>query len=497
MTVAWSEEDRRQLSERGISIDAADQQIRMLRQPSHHPHLIRPCKVGDGIQQIPERDHGRFLEAHHHAAQQGRWSKFVPASGAASRMFAWKDQQDLSRLVEQLERFAFYGELQTVASRKGYELSELRAAHDDTTLEELLLGESGLSLGQLPKALLPFHSYGATHRTSFEEHLREAAACFSDDQQRCQAHFTVSPEHRHRFEGMLDRLVRALRTEVGVRLDVGFSQQKPSTDLMALDQRDEPLRDDDGRLVFRPGGHGALLENLADLEADLVFVKNVDNVAHANWRAAADHWIQVLGGYLIHLQTEIHRCLASLQTAEGTRAWQDADSLLRDAFRGLIDVDDSGDDPQQRRQRLLRRLDRPLRICGVVPNEGEPGGGPFWVRQSDQSDCLQIIESAEVTPQDPAQQEIFAAATHFNPVFMALGLRDADHRSYPLQDYVDDQRFFLTSKTAAGRPIRVLERPGLWNGSMAYWNTIFVEVPHAVFSPVKTVFDLLRPEHQP
>lgn len=497
MTVAWSEKDRHQLDARGISIEAADQQLRMLRQPSHHPHLIRPCRVDDGIQQIPERDHGRLLEIHHHAAQQGRWSKFVPASGAASRMFAWKDQQDLRRLAEHLDRFAFYAELESVASRNGHTLAELRAAHDDATLEALLLGDSGLGLSDLPKALLPFHAYDSTNRTSFEEHLREAAACFADHQQRCRAHFTVSPEHQDRFESMLVSLVQDFRSEIHVRLDVGFSQQKPSTDLLALDRQGEPLRDNDGSLVFRPGGHGALLDNLSDLGADLVFVKNVDNIAHANWRAAADHWIKILGGYLIHLQTEIHRCLASLQTMQDAQAWQDADSLLHHAFTGLIDREADSTDPAQRRQWLQQRLDRPLRICGVVPNEGEPGGGPFWVRQSDQSLSLQIIESAEVAPRDPDQQEIFAAATHFNPVFMALGLRDADHRPYPLQDYVDNQRFFLTSKTAAGQPIRVLERPGLWNGSMADWNTVFVEVPQAVFSPVKTVFDLLRPEHQP
>lgn len=496
MTVLWSERDRHQLDARGISIDAADRQLRMLRQPSYHPHLIRPCSVDDGIQQIPERDHGRLLKIHHDAAQQGRWSKFVPASGAASRMFAWKDQQDLRRLAEHLERFAFYAELESVASRKGHTLSDLRGAHDDATLEELLLGDSGLGLSALPKALLPFHSYGATHRTSFEEHLREAASCFADDQHRCRAHFTVSPEHQDRFESLLVSLVRDLRSEIDIRLDVGFSQQKPSTDLLALNQQGKPLRDGDGSLVFRPGGHGALLDNLSDLNADLVFVKNVDNIAHANHRADTDHWIQVLGGYLIHLQNEIQRCLASLRTAEGTRAWQEADVLLHDAFGGMIDPDTSSDDPGQRR-RLQQRLDRPLRICGVVPNAGEPGGGPFWVRQSDQSLSLQIIESAEVAPQDPDQQAIFAASTHFNPVFMALGLCDADHQPYPLQDYVDNQRFFLTSKTAAGQPIRVLERPGLWNGSMADWNTVFVEVPQAVFSPAKTVFDLLRPEHQP
>jgi hypothetical protein len=497
MTVAWSEKDQHQLRARGISIEAADQQLRMLRQPSDHPHLIRPCRIDDGIQQIPEGDHGRLLEMHQHAAQQGRWRKFVPASGAASRMFAWKDQQDLRRLAEHLDRFAFYAELESAASRNGYTLSELRAAHDDAALEALLLADSGLGLSKLPKALLPFHAYGSTNRTSFEEHLREAAACFADHQQRCCAHFTVSPEHQHRFENSLVSLVQELRSEIDVRLDVGFSQQQPSTDLLALDQHDEPLRDDDGILVFRPGGHGALLDNLHDLGADLVFVKNVDNIAHANRRAAADHWIKVLGGYLIHLQDEVHRCLASLHTMQSAQAWQDADPLLQNALTGLIDGEADSTDPAQQRQWLQQRLDRPLRICGVVPNEGEPGGGPFWVRQADQSLSLQIIESAEVAPQDPAQQEIFTAATHFNPVFMALGLRDAGHRPYPLQDYVDNQRFFLTAKTAAGRPIRVLERPGLWNGSMAYWNTVFVEVPKTVFSPVKTVFDLLRPEHQP
>jgi hypothetical protein len=435
-------------------VDAAERQLELLREPSHYPQLARPCTVGDGIQEIAEIHHADLMSLHRQAAEQGRWSKFVPASGAASRMVAFEREDEVARLAEHLERFAFYPSLELVARRNGRDLAQLRSGADRRALLELLLSDSGLSYNDLPKALIEFHRDGESSRTAFEEHLREAARCFVDHRRVSRAHFTVSSEQQSRFESMLAQLTPRIRDELNAALEVGFSPQKPSTDYLALDQDDEPVRNGDGALLFRPGGHGVLLENLEDLGGDLVFVKNVDNVCHPRWQATAEHWIQVLGGYLIQLQAGSHRGSASAE-------------------------------------------DRPLRVCGVVRNEGEPGGGPFWVREADGSCSLQIVEGAEVAPDDRDQQRIFSGATHFNPVFMALGLRDRHNRPFPLQHYVSGERFLLTWKTAEGRRVRVLERPGLWNGSMAGWNTVFVEVPKQVFAPVKTVFDLLRDEHQP
>jgi hypothetical protein len=497
MGSAWSERDQFQLESRGISVDAADRQMELLRQPSHFPRLERPCVIGDGIQQISEDRHAALIDVHRQAACQGRWTKFVPASGAASRMFAWKGEDDLTRLTDQLDHFAFYRSLESAASRSGYVLSELRTRRQHSILLDLLLGDAGLGYNDLPKALLEFHRYGETARTPFEEHLREGARSLAGGGERCRAHFTVSPEHQPRFEELLSRLIPVIRGELAVNPDVGFSQQKPSTDLLALDEDSLPLRDDDGSLVFRPGGHGALLDNLNDLDGDLVFVKNIDNVCHARWQSASEHWIQVLGGSLIQLQSEIQRCLTTLETAPAPQACLEAERWVRGVFPGLVDALPETSDPPLRARKMRQLLHRPVRVCGVVRNQGEPGGGPFWVRETDHSHSLQIVESVEVDPQDQSQQRIFSAATHFNPVFMALGLRDRHGQPFPLQDYVSDERFLLTWKSVQGRQVRVLERPGLWNGSMAAWNTVFVEVPKEVFTPVKTVFDLLRDEHQP
>jgi hypothetical protein len=333
-----------------------------------------------------------------------------------------------------------------------------------------LLDARGLGYRDLPKALLAFHRYDEISRTPFEEHLREAARCFADSDRRCRVHFTVSPGHQPRFEELLIRLMPRLRMETDVTPDVEFSQQNPATDLLALDHDGRPLRNEDGSLILRPGGHGALLANLDSLRGDLVFVENIDNVRHWRWQVTAEHWLRVLGGYLVELQGEIRRSSPSAENVA---------------------------DPNVRLGQTKPLLHRPLRVCGVVRNQGEPGGSPFWVQESDGSCSLQLVERAEVDPEDRAQQAVFAAATHFNPVFMALGVRDWRGRPFPLADYVASERCLLTWKSVGGRSARVLEHPGLWNGSMAAWNTVFVEVPAEVFAPAKTVLDLLRPSHQP
>ena len=497
MTSVWTERDQDQLTSRGVSMDEAQRQLKMLREPRHFPCLVRPCGIGDGIRRIAEDEHARLQGVFGGSVEQGRWLKFVPASGAASRMFALNTDGDLQRLADNLDRFAFYRDLVSAASRHGYVLARLRASRELDLLRDLLLGASGLDYDRSPKALLPFHEHGEASRTAFEEQLREAARCFADHRRQCRAHFTVSPEHQHRFEVLLAQLLPALRGEADVHPEVTFSQQKPSTDLLALDQHNQPLRTETGDLAFRPGGHGALLDNLNDLRGDLAFVKNIDNIGHTRWQANSDHWIGVLGGYLVHLQTELHRCLSALETQPLQQACVDAERWIRATFPGLVNALPEPSDPARRVRKIQQLLHRPLRVCGVVLNQGEPGGGPFWVRESDHSHSLQIVENAEVAPDDASQQQIFAAATHFNPVFMALGLRDQHDIPFALHDYVCNERFLVTSKTVDGRQVRVLERPGLWNGSMALWNTVFVEVPKEVFTPVKIVFDLLRPEHQP
>ena len=303
------------------------------------------------------------------------------------------------------------------------------------------------ALRALPKGLLPFHRFGATTRTAFEEHLVEAAAIVRDGSGQCRLHVTVSPDHRAAFESALESARPRLEGETGARFDVTFSEQSPSTDTVALDESGRLFRDEDGRILFRPGGHGALLKNLQDTGGDVVLVKNIDNVVPDARRGPTILWKRLLAGYLARRE--------------------------RDSAR-----------------------DRPLRIVGVVRNEGEPGGGPFWVAGPG-GESRQIVESAQVNLADPAQAAIWGAATHFNPVDLACSLRDAAGRPFDLARFVDERAVFVSKKTHGGRPLRAFERPGLWNGAMAHWETVFVEVPGLTFAPVKTILDLLRPEHQP
>jgi hypothetical protein len=308
-----------------------------------------------------------------------------------------------------------------------------------------------LDLDRRPKGLIPFHSYPDRSRTAFEEHLVEAAAYTRGADGRCRLHFTVSPEHLTGFEELLDRVGEGYAERLGARFEVGFSVQKPRTDTLAADEDGRPLHDSAGRLHLRPGGHGSLIENLNDLRGDLVFVKNIDNVQPDRSRSVTVEWKKLLAGYLVKLERE-------------------ASSLLR--------------------------LNRPLRVCGVVPNTGEPGGGPFWVRHGDGTTSRQIVETAQVDASDDAQQRLLRSSTHFNPVDLVCAVRDADGKPHDLREFVDQEAVIITRKTVGGREVRALERPGLWNGGMAGWNTVFVEVPLETFTPVKTVLDLLRPEHQ-
>ncbi|MCH5374426.1 MAG: DUF4301 family protein, partial [Planctomycetes bacterium] len=416
MSGKLAEKDRARLVMHGIGTDEAERQLQMLREPSHFTRLERPCTVGDGIQRITPDRFESLIASHEQAARLGRWTEFVPASGAASRMFALSGEQDFDRLVGSLPHFAFYRDLERVARQSGQSIEHLSARRDITGVLSLLRSGSGLGYEDLPKGLLKFHRYGETSRTPFEEHLREAAHCLSDADRRCRAHFTVSPSHKPLFEDLLAELIPILLSESGATLEVTFSLQKPSTDTLAIDEEGEPLRTDDGSLVLRPGGHGALLENLNDLQADLVFVKNIDNVCHARLRDATELWIRLLGGYLVQLQDEIRVCQSRFEQESIETACRRTEQFLRIAFPGSSDALAGDADSSERRRRIERALHRPLRVCGVVRNAGETGGGPFWVCEADRQHSLQIVERAEVNPDDASQLQMFASASHFNPV---------------------------------------------------------------------------------
>jgi hypothetical protein len=513
-----SQDDERRLAESGIGIPEAERQLELLTSARNYAELVRPCTIDDGILRIAP-DAVTVLQAlHDEAARAGRLSKFVPASGAATRMFrellhftrgagrgsSWDEiraradsgeteARTLVTLVEELPRFAFHADLTRLARDRGGDLSD--AGHDE--ILELLLGGEGLGYESLPKGLLGFHAYDEGSRTPFEEHLVEAAGYARNASNECRLHLTVSPEHRARFEMLLGDVRDAYEKRWSARYRVDFSVQKPGTDTLSVDADDRPLRDEQGRLLLRPGGHGALIENLAELDADLLYVKNIDNVQPDRLKRETLEWKRRLAGLLVRLQRRACEWLAELRP-DGVAA-----ERIDEAWRFLtqelnVRPDEStGKTPKQRRAYLLDRLDRPLRVCGVVPNTGEPGGGPFWVRGRDGAIAAQIVETAEVDTDDAGQQRLLQRSTHFNPVDLVCALSDAEGRPYDLHRFVDPLAAIVTKKSAEGRELKALERPGLWNGAMAGWNTVFVEVPLATFTPVKSILDLLRPEHQP
>ncbi len=518
--VEFTEVERQQLASLGISEDQIRRQIALFQQPPFSLTLARPCTPGDGIRRISPAEIAKYLKMHQEAAAAGRFSKFVPASGAASRMFqvlhlfSQAHDQDMAAInrkaqegdatardfvwfLENFHAFPFYADLKEVMAKEGHDLDQLLKVGRFRPILEYLLDDRGLNYAALPKGLLKFHCYFTGCRTPVEEHLLEAAQYTKDCRGVCRLHFTISPEHEPRFRKLLEEVVPRCEQECQAVYEIGFSFQKPSTDTIAVDLENRPFRDNRGRLLFRPGGHGALLANLQDLNADLVYIKNIDNIAPDHRKEPVFLWNRVLGGYLVDLQNGVHHHVGHLRSAGGSTAVPEALTFYRDAL-GLSPPEGfEAWNPADQKDYLFQKLHRPLRVCGMVPNVGEPGGGPFWVVGADHSLSCQIVEQAQVNLDDPGQAAFWRAATHFNPVNLICALRDDRGNGYDLSRYIDPRAVLISRKSKDGRVLKALELPGLWNGAMADWITVFVEVPGSTFCPVKTVADLLRAEHQP
>jgi hypothetical protein len=508
----FDDADRARIARRGIGLDQAVRHLELLNGPPRQADVVRPCTVGDGIDTISENDTDACLALHHRAAEAGRLCVMVPASGAASRMFrnllacrakagplgrdtvegAGAHEKEVLAFLEGLHRFAFHDELREILASRGEDLQRLAEGGPARPVLDALLDTDGLGYADRPKGLIPFHGYPGGSRTPLEEHLVEAAAAFRDAGGACRLHLTVSEEHRDGFHDRLDQVRASYESSLETRFDVQFSVQKPSTDVLAADEQGRPVRGEDGALLFRPAGHGALLENLNEVGADLMFMKNIDNVVPDGRKEVGLHWCRLMIGRLVSVQERSFRLLDRIDDPSDEGALAEAVAFARDELH--LDLPAAVDDAGASRGLLASLLDRPFRVCGMVVNTGEPGGGPFWVRDAQGRLTLQIVESAELAD---SQRPLFEHATHFNPVFLACALRDRHGRSHDLLRYRDEDAVIITRRSLAGREIKVLERPGLWNGGMARWNTLFVEVPPEVFNPVKTVTDLLRPEHQP
>lgn len=515
----FTNDDRTRLERSGISVKEALRQLALFENPPGFAKLARACTPGDGIHRLSDSEIEEALAAYERARLGDRFLKFVPASGAASRMFEsllffrnhekeWRREEieteaargsehfpELKRFLDGLDRFPFAGALRERLTESGEDPDSLFADGPCRPILRALLDPEGLGFTNLPKGLIPFHGTGGEIRTPFEQHLVEAALYGRNAGGTCLLHFTVSPEHEEGVRSLLERARPGLEERFGVRYDVGFSAQKPSTDTLAADEENRPFRDSSGRLLLRPGGHGALIENLAETGGDLVFIKNIDNVTPLQLTPGVYAWKMALAGHLVVLQERIFGLLARLERGDDRSAIEESMVFLRE---GLAVEAPAGRGPEGdgKRRFVMGKLDRPLRVCGMVPNAGDPGGGPFWVTGTDGSVELQIVESAQIDPASSAHQAILAASTHFNPVDLVCALRDRHGRPYDLPRHVDESAVFISTKSKDGRTLKALERPGLWNGAMADWNTVFVEVPAETFSPVKRVTDLLKAEHQ-
>ena len=444
--------------------------------------------MGDGIKAVDEAEADALRAEYREAQGKLKIEKFVPASGAATRMFkdlfAYLEDGQMNPTVEKLQanldKFAFSEALASKISLEKASLRDIVAA---------IVGE-GLEYGSKPKGLLLFHNYTTGNRTPFEEHLAEGAMYASSNGE-VNIHFTVSPEHVEGFSSLFESVRERYESRYEVKYNISMSVQKSSTDTIAAAEDCTPFRESDGSLLFRPAGHGALIENLNDIDADVIFIKTIDNVAPDHLKADTIKYKEVLAGLLVSTQRKVFDWVEKIQRQEANLA-EVVEFVERDLCVILpesVKVLEGG----KLAEALLRVLNRPLRVCGMVRNEGEPGGGPFWVKNDDGTQSLQIAESSQISAEDmPLMKE----ATHFNPVDLVCGVRKADGSKFDLMGYTDPKTGFISSKSSGGRELRAQELPGLWNGAMAKWNTIFVDVPISTFSPVKVVQDLLRPQHQ-
>ena len=519
--VRLSEADYQQMHALEITEAQVQAQLEVFRKSSASICLHRPCTLGDGVRRIEIPESESYLDDHREAARQGRFVKFVPASGAATRMFQsllqiyhlpqFLEPRELHRkakygvavacdflkFVENIRQFAFRHDLEEVLAGDGLDLTTLVRDHHYRTILEYLLIDLGLSYGTLPKGLLKFHCYPEGCRTAFEEHLEEAVDYVAGADGVCRIHFTVSPEHEDKFRELFEKVRPRYEEEYGVVYEVDFSHQHPSTNTIAVDARNRPFRDRFGRLVFRPGGHGALLENLNDLHGDLVYIKNVDNVIQDRFKDTIAFWKRVLGGCLAAIERAVHDQLRRLKEDLSADSVKQAEAFARDELMVRLPPAYAAWTLEKRHDYLEQKLNRPIRVCGVVRNVGEPGGAPFWVEERSGELSLQIIEKAQVNFNCPEQRRIWNSSTHFNPVDIVCSVRNYRGEPFDLKGYVDDDAVFISKKSLEGHTLKALELPGLWNGAMAGWLTVVVEVPRITFNPVKTVFDLLKPEHQP
>ena len=501
-------QDKELLRQKGISEEQIAEQLTCFEKGFPYLKLAADASLEKGILGPAAEEQKLYLDAWDAYTRTDKVVvKFVPASGAASRMFknlfeflgADYDVPETKfekTFFEQIEKFAFYNDL-NAACEKAFEknIPALMAEGDYKAVVAALLEAAGLNYGALPKGLLKFHRYEDGSRTPLEEHLVEGALYAANKNGKVNVHFTVSPEHRRLFENLVADKAAVYAKKYGVDYNVTFSEQKPCTDTIAADMNNQPFRDN-GKLLFRPGGHGALIENLNDLDADIIFIKNIDNVVPDKLKGDTVLYKKLIAGVLVALQQKAFAYLELLDSGRYTH--EQVLEILQFLQKKLFckNPETKNLEDAELVLYLKEKLNRPMRVCGMVKNVGEPGGGPFLAYNSDGTISLQILESSQIDMDDPEKKEMFEKGTHFNPVDLVCAVRDYKGHKFDLVNFVDKATGFISYKSKNGKDLKALELPGLWNGAMSDWNTVFVEVSLSTFNPVKTVNDLLREQHQ-
>lgn len=513
----FSEKDIKQIESKGLTLQRVNEQIELFSMGLPFINLKDNATLEHGILKITEEKRQHYVDYYDDKRDQISILKFVPASGAATRMFKFLFQflknyninkesinsyinrnkaQDLSLFFVGLEKFPFYDEVLKTVKKNHPDYDMLSGNEQRYLFVKTMLDKDQLNYGFCPKGLLPFHKYKDHIATAFEEHLFEAAL-YASSNGKANLHFTISEKFNHTFDKEFMRIETIVEEKTKTAFDISFSYQKEATDTIAVNSKNEPFRDENNNLMFRPSGHGALLENLNDLDADIVFIKNIDNVVVCKFEEQVATYKKVLAGLLLEIQGQTFQYLKDLEheTLDEEGLLEIA-QFLSNKLNVVISEEFEKYSLKYQKSYLFEKLNRPIRVCGMVKNEKEPGGGPFWVKDEKGTISLQIVESAQIDKKSKYQKHMFDNSTHFNPVDLVCGIKDYKGDKFDLPEFVDHKTAFITMKTKVGSDLKALELPGLWNGAMANWNTIFVEVPLITFSPVKTVNDLLKAPHQ-
>ncbi|WP_040247053.1 DUF4301 family protein [Psychroserpens mesophilus] len=514
----FSEKDIQQIESKGLTLKKVERQIKLFESGIPFANLVAEATIDSGILRLSNNDIQEYMSYFESKKDNISILKFVPASGAATRMFKFLysfledynlekesinsyinrfKNNDLSLFFIGLDKFPFYHTVIAHLQKEYPEFDTLSLNEQRFKFVQMMLDGDQLDYGNSPKGLMPFHKYkNQVISTAFEEHLYESAL-YSSDNEATKLHFTISEKHNHKFDEEFSRIEQKVEEITGSKFDISFSYQKESTDTIAVTPKNKPFREDDGSLHFRPSGHGALIENLNDLTADIIFIKNIDNVVTYKYKNEVAKYKKVLAGILLKIQQRVFNYLRLLDNSDVSHEQIiEIGEFLVNTMNVRISTEFEKYSLKYQIEYLAEKLNRPIRICGMVKNEGEPGGGPFWIKDESGNISLQIVESAQINKKNKYQKQILKNATHFNPVDLVCGTKNYKGEKFDLKKFVDKKAAFISMKTKTGKDLKALELPGLWNGSMANWNTIFVEVPLITFNPVKTVNDLLKAPHQ-